>query len=90
MTARPTSQPVISPTSDAPSAIPSMTGMIATFEITSTVTSSLTQAELDAIESEITSGFDISDEEIGTTGNANTNINLERKIAEDICFFFNP
>ena len=68
MTPRPTGQPVLSPTSSVPSAIPSMTGFIATFEITSIVTSSLTEAELDSIESEIISGFNVSDGEVSTTG----------------------
>ena len=61
-------QPVIAPTSSVPSAMPSRTGFVANFEITSTVTTSLTEAEVDAIEAEILSGFDILQDEVTTTG----------------------
>lgn len=46
-----------------------MTGFISTIEITSTVTSSMTESELDEITSQIISSFDVSDDDIRTTGN---------------------
>ena len=68
MTPRPTGQPVISPTSSVPSAIPSMTGLIAAFEITKAVTSSLTDQEILSIEAELRANFNVSAEDLSTTG----------------------
>ena len=86
MTPRPTRQPVISPTSSVPSAIPSMTGFIAMFEITSIVTSSLTEAELGVIEAEIISGFDVSDDEVSTTGTSWIQNSMVFRIFYMTCF----
>lgn len=68
ITARPSIQPIVSPTSSVPSAAPSRTGIIAIFEITSVVTESLSDDEVQAIEAEIISGFDVSDGDIKSTG----------------------
>jgi hypothetical protein len=68
VTARPTMQPIISPTSSLPSSSPSRTGMVAFFEMTSVVTTSLEEDELNAIEAEIIAGFDLSENEIGVEG----------------------
>ena len=71
MTARPTIIPIISPTSTVPSAIPSLTGIVAVFEITSVVTSSLTYDEVAGIESDIISGFAVSESDVSTIGTKN-------------------
>ena len=66
VTARPTTQPIVSPTSSIPSQFPSRTGIIAIFDITSVVTSSLTDDELEAIEAEIISVLNVSEDEVST------------------------
>ena len=68
MTARPTLQPVPPPTTSIPSAQPSITGLIATFDVSRTVTEALSQEEVSAIEAEVMSNFDVSAEDLSTTG----------------------
>ena len=61
-------QPVPAPTTSVPSRIPSMTGLVATFDITKAVTSPLTDQELISIQEEVIANFDVSPEEVSTTG----------------------
>ena len=69
MTARPTTQPV---TSLLPSFSPSFTGLIASFDVTKVVTSPLSDAEITAIEAEVMQNFDVTDDQVDTTGNKKT------------------
>ena len=48
--------------------MPSMTGLIAAFDITKTVTSPLTDQEIISIQEEVIANFDVSHEEVSTTG----------------------
>lgn len=59
-------QPV---TTLVPSSTPSITGLIATFDISKTVTTQLSDAEINSIETEIMNEFDVNHDEIDTTGN---------------------
>ena len=61
-------QPIPDPTTSVPSEIPSMTGLVAAFEITKAVTSSLTDQEVLSIEAELKANFNVSSEDISTTG----------------------
>jgi uncharacterized membrane protein len=67
VTAKPTVQPIPAPTTSIPSAMPSMTGLIATFEVSKTVTNSLSDSEVDAIEAEVITSFKVSADDITTT-----------------------
>ena len=49
--------------------MPSMTGLVASFEVTKTVSSSLTDSEVDAIEDEVIANFNVSADDVITTGN---------------------
>ena len=70
VTAKPTQQPQIAPTSSIPTAQPSMTGLLVEITATTTVTESLTDDEIDAIEEEMKTQFNITDDdEIQTDGN---------------------
>ena len=53
-----------------------MTGLIATFDITKTVTSPLTDQEIISIEAEVISNFEVSPEEVSTTGTQITDQNV--------------
>ena len=68
MTAKPTSRPIVAPTTVLPTGAPSMTGLVAAFEVTKSVTRSLTQEEISAIENEVLSNFNVTDDEATTTG----------------------
>ena len=85
VTARPTTQPILPPTSSVPSRNPSRTGMLANFEITSVVTTSLTVGELEAIQAEIISGFDVSEDDISTTGTKYFSASTNQKIFNSPC-----
>ena len=69
-------QPIPAPTTSIPSGIPSMTGLIATFDITKIVTSPLTDQEIISIEAEVISNFEVSPEEVSTTGTQITDQNV--------------
>ena len=45
-----------------------MTGLVATFEVTKTVTTSLSDADIQAIEDEVVSNFDVALDDVFTTG----------------------
>ena len=51
----------MAPTTSVPSTMPSMTGLVATFEVTKTVTTSLSEEEIAAIEEEVMSNFNVTD-----------------------------
>ena len=61
-------QPVQQPTTSVPSAMPSITGLIATIEISKHVIASLSENEIEAIELEVMSNFNASTEDITTAG----------------------
>ena len=48
--------------------MPSMTGLLATFDITKTVTSPLTDQEIISIQEEVIANFNVSYEEVSATG----------------------
>ena len=68
MTPRPTMKPIPSPTTSVPSALPSLTGLIAAFQITGVVTSSLSDDEIAAIETQVVEAFNAEDDDIITSG----------------------
>ena len=49
--------------------MPSITGLVASFELTKVVTSSLSQEEIESLESEVMLGLNAAKEDIVTTGN---------------------
>ena len=61
-------KPVPAPTTIVPSMKPSMTGLVATFDVAKTVTSSLSDAEISAIEAEVITSFGVTPAELSTTG----------------------
>ena len=77
MTAMPTMQPI---TSLVPTSAPSFTGLVASFDVTKVVTSALSDSEINAIEAEVMENFEVTEDEIDTTGNLMyilMNINFE-------------
>ena len=52
-----------------PSQAPSITGLIASFDITKVVTSQLADEEINGIEAEIINNFDVTQDEVDTAGN---------------------
>ena len=65
MTARPTMQPI---TSQVPTSAPSFTGLVASFDVTKVVTSALSDSEISAIQAEVLENFEVTEDEIDTTG----------------------
>lgn len=49
--------------------MPSMIGLVVIFEVTGLVTSSLSDNEINAIQKEVMSNFDVSMEQLTTSGN---------------------
>ena len=60
----PTRSPVLAPTSSVPTAAPSITGIIASIEISKPVTESLSTIELEEIEKTILDAFNNTEEEV--------------------------
>ena len=75
MTARPTAQPV---TSAVPSSAPTSTGQVASIGLTKVVTSPLTSAEIDTITTEVMEAFDVSQDQVDTSGNNFEELNISR------------
>ena len=68
VTAKPSLNPVLAPTSSIPTMAPSITGLVATIDVSKSVTKSLSTSELEKYEEEIRNNFNITnDEEITTT-----------------------
>ena len=67
MTARLTMQPI---TSLSPTSAPSFTGLVASFGVTKVVTSELSDSEISAIQAEVMENFEVTEDEIDTTGKA--------------------
>ena len=61
-------KPVVAPTSSIPSSKPSLTGLVASFDVAKTVTTALTDDEILAIEEEIIENFNVNNDEVSTTG----------------------
>ena len=79
MTSRPTARPIVSPTTSVPSQAPSMTGLVASFEVGAIVSRSLSDEEIVAIESEVTTTLNVTDDDVATTGKS--------YVANDMCVF---
>ena len=75
VTSKPTKQPVPAPTTSIPTARPSMTGIVATFQVTKPVTTSLSNADIQAIEDAIVTEFDT--DEVAITGIANSTFSFK-------------
>ena len=88
VTARPTLQPVTTPTTSVPSAIPSTTGLIAIFDITKVVTSSLTDQEISSIATEVTENFDVPPQEVSTTGTQTIDLIFILVLSLIFCFWY--
>ena len=67
MTARPTMEPI---TSLVPTSPPSFIGLVASFDVTKVVTSALSDSEISAIQAEVLENFEVTEDEIDTTGKA--------------------
>ena len=68
VTSRPTFSPIVHPTTSIPTTAPSITGLVATFEVTSIVTESLDASYLDEIENGVLTAFNTSEDDVTTTG----------------------
>ena len=68
VTSRPTISPIVRPTTSIPTTTPSITGLVATFEVTSIVTESLDASDVDEIENGVLTAFNASEDDVTTTG----------------------
>ena len=57
-------------TSLVPTSSPSLTGLVASFDVTKVVTSELSESEINAIQAEVMENFEVTEDDIDTTGNA--------------------
>ena len=57
-------------TSLVPTSAPSFTGLVASFDVTKVVTSALSDSEISAIQAEVLENFEVTEDEIDTTGKA--------------------
>ena len=55
-------------TSLVPTSPPSFTGLVASFDVTKVVTSALSDSEISAIQAEILRHFEVTEDEVDTTG----------------------
>ena len=66
MTARPTTQPS---TSLVPTSAPSITGLVALFDVKKVVTGTLGDSGINAIQAEVMENFEVSEDKVDTTSN---------------------
>ena len=59
---------MVSPTSSVPSATPSLTGLVVTFEATSIVTKSLTESDVAELETAIVESLNVTHDDVITSG----------------------
>jgi hypothetical protein len=68
ITPKPSMSPIHAPTSEMPSTMPSMTGIVASFEVTVIVTKSLKEEEVDDITEEVIRRMNVTEDDIETSG----------------------
>ena len=57
-------------TSLVPTSAPSLTGLVASFDVTKVVTSELSDSEISAIQAEVMANFEVTEDEIDISGKA--------------------